>query len=102
MVGRYAERPCCKGTVQHTYSLRTQVNNCSMASGSGIPKFYLLIGGPLSLFYIAVGGALMSGKLSFGFDSSTQMTIGVVVLLYGLFRLYLFFVRYRRYRNGGE
>jgi hypothetical protein len=67
-----------------------------MSSGSPIQRFYLIIGGTLSIFYLAVGAALLSGRITFGLDTKTTMLVGTVVVLYGLFRLYMFYVRYRR------
>lgn len=61
--------------------------------------FYMLIGGIFSFFYIIVGVLFLLRRLTFGIDPKMVNYIGTGILAYGLFRLYVFYKRYKAMRE---
>lgn len=60
---------------------------------------YLLSGSVFSFVYVFAGIAFISGKLNFGFDANTRVLLGCAILLYGVFRIYMFYRKIRSARG---
>ena len=71
-----------------------------MANGrSPLQNILMFVGGINSFLYIAIGILFLLGKITLGLDVTLAKLLGGAVLAYGLFRLYLFFQRYKRMRE---
>jgi small-conductance mechanosensitive channel len=67
--------------------------------GNHLQTAYLFIGGIFSVFYVTVGLMLCSGRISFGMEPTMRLLVGAGILLYGLFRGFVF---YRKYKQSKE
>lgn len=71
-----------------------------MAKGnSPLHSFYMLVGGIFSFFYIIVGILFLLRRITLGIDPKMANYIGTGILAYGLFRLYMFYKRYKAMRE---
>jgi hypothetical protein len=71
-----------------------------VANNSPLQKFYLLIGSIFSVFYIFAGIMFLTGLVTFGLDYQPRMLFGTGIFAYGIFRVYMFYKRYKRMREG--
>jgi hypothetical protein len=69
------------------------------SGGSAFRNIYTIVGGVLSFFYIAVGMLFLDGKITFDIEPIYRKLLGFVIVLYGFFRLYTFYQRFRNRRN---
>jgi hypothetical protein len=70
-----------------------------VAAGDYLQKAYLFIGGTFSVFYVAVGLMICTGKVAFGMEPSLRFLVGLGILLYGVFRAFIFFKKYKQYKQ---
>ncbi|MGP8216543.1 MAG: hypothetical protein ACLQQ4_13325 [Bacteroidia bacterium] len=70
-------------------------------AGKGSPSNILMfVGGIFSFFYILFGALMIMGKITlFDLEPVNRKLLGAAVLAYGVFRLYLFFRRYKQMRE---
>jgi predicted membrane chloride channel (bestrophin family) len=67
--------------------------------GSAFRSIYTVVGGILSFFYIGIGILFLKGEITFDIQPLYLNLFGVVLILYGLFRVYTFYQRYKNMRN---
>ena len=65
-------------------------------AGEYLQKAYLFIGGTFSVFYVAVGLLIATGRISFGMEPSLRFLVGLGIMLYGIFRGFMFYKRYKQ------
>ena len=65
-----------------------------------LQKAYLFVGGIFSVFYITVALMLGSGRISFGMEPTMRLLVGAGILLYGLFRGFIFYRKYKQSKEG--
>lgn len=70
--------------------------------GPAFRNIYSIVGGILSLFYIAIGFLFIDGKITFNFEPMYQKIFGGVLVMYGLFRVNMFYRRFKQMRNEEE
>ncbi|HTB08095.1 MAG TPA: hypothetical protein VK806_14185 [Bacteroidia bacterium] len=71
-----------------------------MAANSPLQKFYILIGSIFSVFYVFVGIMFLTGLVTFGLEYQARMLFGIGIFAYGIFRVFMFYKRYKRMREG--
>jgi hypothetical protein len=62
---------------------------------NSISKAYLYVGGIFSVFYVVVGLMLCSGRLTFGMEPSMRVLVGAGIIVYGIFRAFIFYKKYK-------
>jgi hypothetical protein len=62
-------------------------------------NFYILTGSVFSFVYILGGIMVLTGKLDFGINPNYRIGIGSGILVYGLFRVFMFYQRIRSNRK---
>ena len=67
-----------------------------MATGDYLQKAYLFVGGTFSVVYVVAGLLIATGRLAFGMEPSMRFLIGVGIMLYGIFRAFIFFRKYKQ------
>jgi len=70
-----------------------------VAAGSFLKVAYLFIGGTFSIFYLVVGLMLTAGRFTFGMEPSVRVLVGVVIIVYGIFRAFMFYKKYKEFRE---
>jgi len=76
-----------------------------MAGNYHLQKGYLYIGGIFSVFYFVVGLFVCTGRLSFWMSPSMSLLFGCGIIIYSVFRAFMFFRQYKAYKrekNGQE
>jgi hypothetical protein len=70
-----------------------------MGNNSPLQKFYFVIGSVFSAFYIFAGIMFLTGLVTFGIDYNARMLFGTGIFAYGIFRIFMFYKRYKRMRG---